>query len=149
MHDVDPAWAPDGTRIAFASDRGVGYYRIYVMNADGSAQTMLSDNLSLDGRHPAWRPDGSTIAYDVYQNLACGLFFVDPNGTNQRLISLANLTGKTLFCHHPRWSPNGLRLAFTGDTQYAYPAIYSIGYDGSFLVQVGDGSYVDWDTSWR
>src|SRR5207247_1175602 len=52
--DIDPAWSPDGRRIAFASD-GDGTHRIYdiyVMNADGSGVTRLSDS----GREPAWKP---------------------------------------------------------------------------------------------
>ena len=40
--DRDPAWSPDGQRIAFASDGDGG--GIYVMNADGSELTRLTDN---------------------------------------------------------------------------------------------------------
>ena len=41
--DGDPAWSPDGTKIAFVSDRD-GNLEIYVMNADGSGQTRLTNN---------------------------------------------------------------------------------------------------------
>ena len=41
------AWSPDGSRIAFASDRD-GNFEVYVMNADGSGQTNLTDDPSRD-----------------------------------------------------------------------------------------------------
>ena len=41
--DIEPAWSPDGTKIAFASDRD-GNVEIYVMNADGTGQTRLTNN---------------------------------------------------------------------------------------------------------
>ena len=50
--DALPAWSPDGSRIAFNSDRG-DYLEIYVMNADGSGQTSLTDNSGSD-RSPSW-----------------------------------------------------------------------------------------------
>ena len=49
-----PAWSPDGTRIAIASDKG-GDAEIYVMNADGSNVVRLTNSAGPDG-WPAWAP---------------------------------------------------------------------------------------------
>ena len=61
---TDPAWSPDGTRIAFASNREEPYnYDIYTMSAgDGSDVRRLTWAESQEG-DPAWSPDGSWIAY--------------------------------------------------------------------------------------
>ncbi len=52
-HYQSPAWSPDGTRIAFSSDRD-GNREIYVMNADGSGQVNLTNNPG-DDYGPVWR----------------------------------------------------------------------------------------------
>jgi Tol biopolymer transport system component len=52
--DASPNWSPDGTRIAFESDRDDNW-EIYVMNADGSDQTNLTNNSAYD-TSPAWSP---------------------------------------------------------------------------------------------
>src|SRR5438046_7010960 len=46
--NFDPAWSPDGRKIAFDSDRD-GDYEIYVMNADGSGQTRLTHGRGMLG----------------------------------------------------------------------------------------------------
>ena len=50
--DDAPSWSPDGSRIAFQSDRD-GNFEIYVMNADGSGQTRLTHNDAFD-LSPSW-----------------------------------------------------------------------------------------------
>jgi len=56
-YDDDPAWSPDGSKIAFHSDRDLGedMSEIYVMNADGSGQTNLTNNAAYD-TSPDWQP---------------------------------------------------------------------------------------------
>ena len=46
-YDVAPVWSPDGRRIAFSSERD-GNPEVYVMNADGSGVTRLTDNGARD-----------------------------------------------------------------------------------------------------
>ena len=52
--DGDPGWSPDGSKIAFTSNRDLNL-EIYVMNADGTGQTRLTFNTALD-RDPSWSP---------------------------------------------------------------------------------------------
>jgi TolB protein len=51
--DVEPSWAPDGTRVAFSSDRG-GYDALYAVGRDGGPAALLSPS-GLDGANPDWR----------------------------------------------------------------------------------------------
>ena len=52
--DSDPTWSPDGTRIAFSSDRD-GDDEIYTMRSDGTDVRRLTVNDAWDGE-PAWSP---------------------------------------------------------------------------------------------
>ena len=59
--DFTAAWSPDGSRIAFASNRdpgdGTADFEVRVMNADGTDATQLTDTgAGLDDLWPAWRP---------------------------------------------------------------------------------------------
>lgn len=62
--DGEPAWSPDGLRIAFHSDRGSGGLdqEIYVMNTSGGDQTALTSSASGEFA-PSWSPDGRRIAF--------------------------------------------------------------------------------------
>ena len=52
--DIDAVWSPDGTKIAFASDRD-GNFEIYTMNADGTNQTRVTNNPA-EQVDPTWQP---------------------------------------------------------------------------------------------
>jgi Tol biopolymer transport system component len=60
--DNAPAWSPNGQRIVFQRTLGDGNEEIYVMNADGSDQTRLTNWPGTD-EDPDWSPDGRWIAF--------------------------------------------------------------------------------------
>src|SRR6266702_4679032 len=61
-----PSWSPDGKKIAFTTTGEFGTPEIFVMNADGSNPTRLTDDVGVwDDFDSAWSPDGTRIAYDV------------------------------------------------------------------------------------
>jgi dipeptidyl aminopeptidase/acylaminoacyl peptidase len=67
-NDTDPQWSPDGTRIAFVSDRTGHEYDggfnkdVWVISAEGGALTKISDHPEEDNL-PRWSPDGKQIAF--------------------------------------------------------------------------------------
>jgi len=107
--DTDPAWSPDGARIAFSSDRN-GNHDIYVMSADGSGVTRVTTNPTLD-RYPAWSPDGSRLAFSSSQ---CD----DPSrsGYCNPVVFVVGPTGPPVGVgpgDDPAWSPDGRKIAVT------------------------------------
>jgi TolB protein len=108
--DGSPAWSPDGTRIAFYSERD-GNAEIYVMNADGSGVTRLT-NTSADEGYPAWSPDGRTISFDSDRTGNFDVFAMNPDGSNVRPLT-----------KHPArdvsatWSPDGSKIVFMSDRE--------------------------------
>lgn len=102
-NDITGAWSPDGSRIAFASDRD-GNYEIYVMDADGRNPTRLTFDIQESDKSPSWSPDGKQIAF------AKGRFIyvMSADGKNER-----NLTEWGV---DPAWAPDGKKIAFYGRT---------------------------------
>ena len=67
-NDSDPQWSPDGTKLAFVSNRTGKEYEqnrnteVWVIPAEGGALTKISDHAESDNS-PRWLPDGKTIAF--------------------------------------------------------------------------------------
>jgi Tol biopolymer transport system component len=125
-----PAWSPDGSKIAFGSDRG-GNSGIYTMNADGSNATRLTTDPAVQG-FPAWSPDGSKIAFvrsgDIYTMNADGSGFTQ-------------ITAGSESDSRPSWSPRGNEIAFARNrwdtsTATSRTAIYLVDVDGSGVRQL-------------
>ena len=100
--DFGPAWSPDGTKIAFVSNRDGADTELYIMNPDGSSPIRLTDD-TLDDNSPAWSPDSQRIAFTKSQG--AGIYIINRDGSN--------LVGSIVtFASWPAWSPDGSRLAF-------------------------------------
>jgi Tol biopolymer transport system component len=126
--DVGPAWSPDGTKIAFQSDRD-GNPEIYVMNADGSNPIRLTTHAASDSQ-PAWSPDGARIAFTSNRDGNAEIYVMNADGSNQ-----VRLTNDAASDGEPAWSPDGARIAFTSDRD-GNPEIYVMNADGSGVVRV-------------
>jgi Tol biopolymer transport system component len=85
-YNAEPAWSPDGRKIAFRSTRN-GNRDIYVMNADGSGKRNLTRNPARDGS-PSWSPDGRRIAFLSDRDGRLEAHVMNADGSGQRSLAL-------------------------------------------------------------
>ena len=86
LQNAEPAWSPDGRKIAFRSTRN-GNRDIYVMNADGSGKRNLTRNAAWDSR-PSWSPDGRKIAFVSDRDGRLEAHVMNADGSGQRSLAL-------------------------------------------------------------
>ena len=99
---------PPENDIAFVSQRD-GNGEIYLMNADGSAQTNLTNNLAWD-ESPAWSPDGSQIAFESDRDGDFEIYVINADGSGVE----TQLTNNSTQDIRASWSPDGTKIAFDG-----------------------------------
>ena len=105
----DPAWSPDGERIAFArydASRDPQLNGIYVMNADGTGLTRVTGP-GFDS--PTWSPQGDALAFRGFSTSCtdvCRTIYVQElrEGSVMRRVAASGFA--------PAWSPDGTRIAF-------------------------------------
>jgi dipeptidyl aminopeptidase/acylaminoacyl peptidase len=106
--DTEPAWAPDGTRIAFVRQHpDPGGTHLYIVDRDGSNLRQLTSFPGSVGA-PSWSPDGTQIAFASDQDGNHEIYVIDANGAN-----LTRLTNRPTFDGGPVWSPDGQRITFS------------------------------------
>ena len=120
-------------RIAFTRlEQGSGS-EVFVMNADGSGQTALTNSPANDAA-PAFSPDGARIAFqsdrDNPVNTRPDIYVMNANGGN-----VVRLTNAAAADDAPEWSPDGTKIAFTSardDTSgLNHSELYVMNADGS------------------
>jgi WD40-like Beta Propeller Repeat len=129
--DMEPQWSPDGTHLAFVSERD-GNQEVYVVAADGSAPLDLSAAPGRDWS-PRWSPDGTRIAFVSDRDGNPEIYLVAPDGSG-----LTNVTQNSAADSVPVWSPDGARLAFVS-LRNGIEQLFLIDRDGSNLVPLTPG----------
>jgi dipeptidyl aminopeptidase/acylaminoacyl peptidase len=139
--DTGPAWSPDGTMIAFTTDRDVDR-EIYLMNADGSNEHNITNDSSLDFE-PAWSPDGTRIAFRSNRDGTFDVHVMNADGSGE-----TNLTEAPDNDAHPSWSPDGTRIVFYA-ARDGNNEIYLMNPDGSGQTRVTTEAASDLDPDWQ
>ncbi len=91
-----PAWSPDGTKIAFSSNRD-GNDEIYTMNPDGTGVTRLTFAPGVD-LNPAWSPDSQRIAWYSNRDGNDEIYVMNADGSN-----VVRVTTNTVSDILPSW----------------------------------------------
>lgn len=142
--DGEPAWSPDGTKIAFTSDRDaffLGELDIYVIDVDGGDPRRLTD---APGSHsdPAWSPDGTKIAFASDRNGDFEIYVMNADGGDP--VRLTDAVGAD---SDPAWSPDGTKIAFTSHRD-GNAEVYVMNADGSNPVNLTNHPGSDSDPAW-
>lgn len=128
----DPAWSPDGERIAFVRGRD-GSPVIHLARADGSGYMRLTS-----GSWPAWSPDGRKLAFHREGGFPWGdgeIRIIDADGSDERSL------GRGEF---PAWSPDGARITFA-DAE----GISVMNTDGTGIIRLLRNDFLGGSPDWR
>ena len=107
--DGNPQFAPDGERIAFASDRS-GSPEVWVVNADGLNPIQLTDFDGPPVTMPRWAPDGRQIAFNARVDGNADIYVIDANGG-----APVRLTEHEASDVAPSWSQDSTTVYFSSN----------------------------------
>ncbi|MEX2468044.1 MAG: protein kinase [Gemmatimonadota bacterium] len=144
--NTQPTFSPDGTRVAFRSERNGG--GLFVLGIESGDVRRLTNF----GYNPAWSPDGQHVLFATEgvtdpstRRSLSNLFLVDVETGDQQRVSDIDAV-------QPSWSPDGSRIAFWSVMRdgalTSQRDIWTMAADGSDAVAVTDDRAVDWNPVW-
>lgn len=133
-----PSVSPDGSHIAFISNRG-GRDDLFVISADGTGENQLT-NTSESESISGWTSNGKRIVFSVFADDTSRVYSIDRDGKNRR--EIGTVPGRS-----PKLSPKEKQFVYMAGTWTATRLMVSA-LDGSGARQINDGSSIAWNSQW-
>jgi Tol biopolymer transport system component len=137
-------WSPNGFKLAYTSSDPPpeGLSDIFVVNADGTNKTNLTNTPSVDEWEVNWSPDDSKLAYTRYtwqttRENQPDIYVMNSDGTNP--VNLTDSMPEAMGAGQPNWSPDGEKIAFLSGPREDAPGrsgIYVMNSDGTNPVNI-------------
>ncbi len=112
------------------------------MNADGTGQTMLTNDGAADVA-PSWSPDGTKITFSSTKDGNFEIYSMNADGTGQ-----TRLTTNTAADNISSWSPDGTKIAFSSGRD-GNGEIYVMKADGTGQTRLTTNDALDADPEWQ
>ena len=155
--DGQPAWSPDGTRLAFKTAQA-NSNQLAVIDADGKHEALLTRTFRFSEGQPAWSPDGTKLLYrrtpenPLVQNGDTWVLDVKMSADQPAEPVTQPVLLRTGDERYPSYSPDGSQIAFRGDLDLVEPSgdeeIYVMNADGTNVRQLTSNADFDSAPSW-
>jgi Tol biopolymer transport system component len=130
---TNPTYSPDGTHIAFESNRG-GVPEVWVSDSDGSNLVQISRLNNYATGTPRWSPDGRKIAFDSWSQGHAEVYVVDFSELMPR-----KLVTNFSVVFQPSWSHDGRWIYFLSLIGGEAPKVYRCPENGGNATMVSSG----------
>jgi Tol biopolymer transport system component/DNA-binding winged helix-turn-helix (wHTH) protein len=124
-------YSPDGTQIAFQSNRASSNYEVWVSDANGSNAVQLSYFDAPGTGTPRWSPDGKVIAFDSRLGGEANIYLVDPHGGVPKKLNV-DIRGNNV----PSWSHDGKWIYFVNGEDAHNSSVWKVPAEGGHAVQL-------------
>ncbi len=137
LHELNPAWSPDGKWMAYLSDR-TGEYELYVRPQMGGEEKRITTDGGMYRYGPVWSPDNKKL---LYWDKKLRLWYVDIEEKKPVLIDQSDWSQ----IDGGSWSPDSRWVAYANPDRRGSSLVYIYSLEQKKKFQVSDGFYNDFD----